>query len=356
MISNAFLFAALRFFSHPGVLAYDLNHPALRASVRERSMRGYRYGGRRRGLGFGAIGGRLPLILLILVGLAFYWFGNQKEGLVSGRRQMITMDLASEVRLGQEAYMQVLQSEPVLCSTGPGNCGSEDAGTVERVRQIGLRIATAAREWEAEGAPMTVLGETTGDLPAWGALADRFDWQFNIIQSDTPNAFALPGGYVAFYTGILPTAANDDGIAVIMGHEIGHALARHGAERMSQQQLVQFGQMAVGASVGDMPVEARRLIMGAIGAGAQAGVLLPFSRAHESEADIIGLELLVRACFDPREAPELWKRMGELGGGQRPPEILSTHPDPGARMAAFEAVMPQAIAVFEQRCGPLPMR
>jgi predicted Zn-dependent protease len=296
------------------------------------------------------------LILLILAGLAFYWFSNQKEGLVSGRRQMITMDLASEVRLGQEAYMQVLQTEPVLCSSGRGACPADDEQVVGRIRDIGSRIATAAREWESEGAPMTILGETQGELPSWGALADRFDWQFNVIQSDTPNAFALPGGYVAFYTGILPTAANDDGVAVIMGHEIGHALARHGAERMSQQQLVQFGQMAVGASVGDMPLEARRLVMGAIGAGAQAGVLLPFSRAHESEADLIGLELVVRACFDPREAPELWKRMAELGGGGRPPEVLSTHPDPGTRMAAFESVMPQAIAAYEQRCGPLPMR
>jgi predicted Zn-dependent protease len=200
---------------------------------------------------------------------------------------------------------------------------------------------------------MTVLGEAVGRLPSWGSLADKFDWQFNVIESDTPNAFALPGGYVAVYTGLLPVADNADGLAAVMGHEIGHALARHGAERMSQQQLMQFGQVAAGAMVGDMGYEAQRMIAGVFGMGAEVGLLLPFSRTHESEADMIGLELLVRACFDPREAPRLWERMAQLSGGDRPPAILSTHPDPEARARAFEKVMPTAIAVYEQRCGAL---
>lgn len=201
---------------------------------------------------------------------------------------------------------------------------------------------------------MTVLGNAEGKLPAWGSLADKFDWQFNVIASDTPNAFALPGGYVAVYTGLLPVVENPDGLAAVMGHEIGHALARHGAERMSQQQLVQFGQVAAGAVVGDMGYDAQRMVAGVFGMGAQVGVLLPFSRTHESEADMIGLELLVRACFDPREAPRLWERMAKLGDGSRPADILSTHPDPEARARAFEQVMPTAIAVYEAKCGRLP--
>ncbi len=300
----------------------------------------------------GGIGGRLPIILLIVGGLAVYWFSNQKTG-ITGRNQMITMGLEQEVKMGQDAYLQILQSEPVVCAQGARSCSVDDGENVRAIQEIGDRIAQAAIQWEQEGAPMTLQGDIDGGLPSWGTLADKFDWKFNLIRSDTPNAFCLPGGYVAFYEGILPTAANIDGVAVIMGHEIGHALARHGAERMSQQQLMQIGQVAVGASMGDMPVGTQRMIMGAMGAGAQMGVLLPFSRAHESEADMIGLELLVRACYDPREAPRLWERMGELGGGERPPPMLSTHPDPEARAKAFEAVMPAAIELYEQRCGAL---
>jgi predicted Zn-dependent protease len=200
---------------------------------------------------------------------------------------------------------------------------------------------------------MSVLGEEAGNLPGWGSLADKFDWQFVVIASDQVNAFALPGGYTAVYTGILPVAANENGLAAVMGHEIGHALARHGAERVSQQQVMQIGQLAAGAVFGDMGAGTQRAVMGAFGMGAQVGVLLPFSREHESEADMIGLELLVRACFDPREAPRLWQRMSQLGGGGGGSDMLSTHPDPAARAQAFEEVMPQAIAVYEKRCGPL---
>lgn len=307
------------------------------------------YSGRGRG-GLGSFGGRLPIILLIVIGIAVYWFSNQQEGLVTGRKQMITVSVDDEVRLGREAYLQLLQQEPILCSRGQ-SCTTEAGEVVGVIKQIGERIARAAEEWEAEGAPMTVLGETEGKLPKWGSLADKFDWQFNVIQSETPNAFALPGGYVAFYTGILPTAENVDGIAVIMGHEIGHALARHGAERMSQQQAMQFGQMAVAVAFGDQDYNTQRAVLGAFGMGAQVGVLLPFSRAHESEADIIGLELVVRACFDPREAPKLWERMAKLGGGERAPDILSTHPNPEARAKAFQDVMPTAVAEYERRCA-----
>ncbi len=308
---------------------------------------------RRRG-GLGAIGGRLPIILLIIGGLAVYWFSNQKTG-VTGRNQMITMGLEQEVKMGQDAYLQILSSreEPVVCGSQASSCSRDDNENVEIIQDIGRRIAEAAIEWEAEGAPMTLRGDVAGGLPSWGPLADKFDWQFNLIRSDTPNAFCLPGGYVAFYEGILPTAANVDGVAVIMGHEVGHALARHGAERMSQQQLMQIGQMAVGASLGDMGVQTQRAVMAAMGMGAQVGIMLPFSRSHESEADMIGLELLVRACYDPREAPRLWERMAQLGGGERPPPALSTHPDPEARAQAFVDVMPAAIALYEERCGAL---
>jgi metalloendopeptidase OMA1, mitochondrial len=313
-------------------------------------MRIPRYSGRSLGGGIlGLLGNRFGLILLIVAGMVIWWFSNQKEG-ITGRSQMITVGLDEEVNLGQQAYMQLLASEPVLCAGQAARCDAEAGQIVQLVEQIGRRLRDAAIEWEREGAPMTVLGEEGGGLPSWGSLADKFDWQFNVIGSDQVNAFALPGGYTAVYTGILPVAQNESGLAAVMGHEIGHALARHGAERMSQQQIMQMGQMAAGVVFGDMGIGAQRAVMGAFGMGAQVGVLLPFSRDHESEADMIGLELLVRACFDPREAPRLWERMAELGG-ERQPDMLSTHPNPAARAEAFERVMPRAIEVYEQRCG-----
>ncbi len=195
-------------------------------------------------------------------------------------------------------------------------------------------------------------------------VASEFDWTFNVIASQQPNAFCLPGGYVAVYTGILDVTGNGDGrvdlsdlddldkLAVVMGHEIGHALAHHGAKRMSNGQLVQLGTLAVGLGLGDMDASQQQMVRQALGMAAQGG-LMAFSRSHETDADMIGLELLVRACFDPREAPELWERMGKLGGGQRPPEWMSTHPASDTRAANFRKWMPGAIAAYEQRCGPL---
>lgn len=315
----------------------------------------YSRGRRRSGGLLGALGSRLPIIGLVIIGLAFYWFSNQKTG-IAGRKQMVTMSVEQEVALGDQSYMQILQSEPVLCGGRSASCGMNEKEVVQIIQKIGEDIAAAAIEWEAEGAPVLGLNKPAGNIPKWGTLADKFDWEFQVIASDTPNAFCLPGGKVAFYTGILSTAANKDGIATIMGHEIGHALARHGAERMSQAKIMQFGQMVVGASVGDMGAGAQRAVMGAFGMGADVSVMKPFSRAHESEADMIGLELLTRACYDPREAPLLWGRMAELGGGQRQSEILSTHPDPEKRAQAFIDVMPQYVALYEEKCGTLPAR
>jgi len=301
----------------------------------------------------GIIGGRGLVILVIIIALIVWWFSNQQTGL-TGRSQMITTSVEEENQMGLEAYMQILSEEPVLCARGATSCALEDNRDVQRVRAIGRRLQAAAAAWEADGAVMSVKGDTTGALPSWGGLTDSFDWQFNLIASDVPNAFALPGGFVAIYSGLLPVAANDDGLAAVMGHEIGHALARHGGERMSQQQIIGFGQLAVGLAFGDMGYYTQRMIMGAFGLGAELGVLKPFSRSHETEADLIGLELMVRACFDPRETPRLWRRMAGLGGADRPPEFLSTHPDPETRAEAFDELMPTAIAAYERSCGPLP--
>ncbi|MDQ2695036.1 MAG: M48 family metallopeptidase [Pseudomonadota bacterium] len=180
-----------------------------------------------------------------------------------------------------------------------------------------------------------------------------FQWEFNVIDAPQVNAFALPGGKVAVYTGLLPVAQNADGLAVVMGHEIAHAIARHGAERLAHEKLTQLGALAVGASLGEMSLENRRLVMAALGVGAQFGVLLPFSREHESEADYIGLLYMAKACFDPREAPRLWERMRAAGGGQAV-EFMSTHPSHETRIRQLNDWLPEALKVREEHCGPGP--
>lgn len=318
--------------------------------------------GRGRGGGPGGIigallGNRFGIILIAIAGLAFYWFSNQKEVPFTGRKQFNTIGIEEASQLGAQAYAQILQQEGgnVICAPGAGSCDMAGREVVSKVREIGERLEKAAIELEQEEQARGVK---------FTPVATAFDWTYNVIASDQPNAFCLPGGYVAVYTGILDITGNADGrvaledlndpdkLAVVMGHEIAHAMLHHGAERMSQQKVVQMGQMAVGLAIGDMDPTARQAVLGALGIAATGGVNA-FSRAHESEADMIGLKLLVRACYDPREAPELWERMGKIGGGQRPPPWLSTHPEPEARAKAFEAVMPQAIAEYEARCGRL---
>ncbi|MGF1547621.1 MAG: M48 family metallopeptidase [Thiotrichales bacterium] len=261
-------------------------------------------------------------ILLFAGYFAYYYFSHQEEVPLTGRSQLVDMNRQEEMQLGLRSYQEILRESKVVKS------GRE----VEQVREIGERLAAAAK----------------ADDPG-------FDWDFNLIASDQVNAFCLPGGKVAVYTGLLPVAKNEDGLAVVMGHEIAHAIARHGAERMAHQKLVQFGTLAAGAMIGDMDIGMQRAVMGALGVGSRYGVLLPFSRQHESEADYIGLLYMARACYDPREAPELWARMNEKSGGNAA-EFASTHPSPVTRIAQFKTWMPEALKEYEKHCGMLPTR
>jgi predicted Zn-dependent protease len=147
-------------------------------------------------------------------------------------------------------------------------------------------------------------------------------------------------------------------MAVVMGHEIAHALLRHGSQRMAQQKIVQAGQMAAGVAIGNMDPGQQQMLMAALGAGAQYGLVLPYGRKHETQADEVGLMLAAAACYDPREAIPLWQRMAELNGGQRPPEFASTHPDPANRMQRLGELMPRAMGYYGKYCGakPLPAR
>ncbi len=263
--------------------------------------------------------GGLRLWPIVLFGIFFvyYYFSHQETVSITGRKQLVDMTPKQEATLGLQSYQQILSKSQVV----------REGEVVDLVRDIGRRIAA-------------VVDDDPG-----------FQWEYNVIQSDQANAFALPGGKVAVYTGILPIVENVDGLSAVMGHEIAHAIARHGAERMAYQKLMQFGTMAAGMAVGSMDVQTQRMVMGALGVGAQYGVLLPFSRDHESEADYMGLIYLARACFDPTEAPRLWQRMGKAGGGKAPSEFMSTHPSHETRIRQFKEWMPQALKIRQQNCG-----
>lgn len=212
---------------------------------------------------------------------------------------------------------------------------SEDEAATAMVRRVGMRIAHAAESFLRE----------SGDPQR----ADSFKWEFNLIRDDkTANAWVLPGGKAAVYTGILKYTQNETGLAVVLGHEVAHALADHGNERMSEGLLAQLGGMALAVAVSQEPAATQQLFMGAFGVGANVGVLLPFSRIQESEADRIGLVLMAMAGYDPREAVPFWERMNSGEKGARPPELLSTHPAPTTRIKEIQQHLPEALAYYEK--------
>jgi len=257
----------------------------------------------------------LPILLFAIYGV-YYFFSNREVVPLTGRKQLVDMSRDQESALGLQSYRQILRQERVVT----------DGKNAQLVKEIGRRISAVAED-------------------------PGFQWDYNLIDSPQVNAFCLPGGKVAVYTGILPVAKNDDGLAVIMGHEIAHAIARHCAERMAHQKLVQIGTMAAGVAISDMEPGQKRAVMGALGVGAQFGVLLPFSREHESEADYMGLIYVARACFDPTEAPKLWERMGQASGGRGPSQFMSTHPSHETRIRQFQQWMPEALKIKQEKCG-----
>lgn len=230
----------------------------------------------------------------------------------TGRRQFIAISEQEEAQLGRQAYQEVLAQERI----------STDPAEVEPVRRVGARLAAVAAR-------------------------PNFQWEFNVIVDDkTVNAWCLPGGKIAFYTGIFPVIRDEAGMAFVMGHEIAHALLRHGAERMSEGLLVGGVGALLGATLGRRDEETRKGVLAAYGVIAQVGFVLPHSRAHETEADREGLKLMARAGYDPRQAVEVWRRMQKVAAGG-PPEFLSTHPSHETRIEDLERHMPEALALYE---------
>ena len=180
-------------------------------------------------------------------------------------------------------------------------------------------------------------------------MSDRvagYKWEFNLVNEKEANAWCMPGGKVVVYTGILPITKDETGLAFVMGHEIAHAVAKHGNERMSQMLLAQTGSLALDVALAQKPAETRQMYQTAYAIGAQYGALLPFSRTHESEADKLGMVFMAMAGYDPRQAPEVWKRMAAMGGS-KPPEFMSTHPSDSRRMSDMKKFMAEAMKYYK---------
>ncbi|MEM1135316.1 MAG: M48 family metallopeptidase [Bacteroidota bacterium] len=243
---------------------------------------------------------------------------------VTGRSQLALIPNSELLPMSFQNYGEVLKENKL----------SNNQEQVAMIKRVGKRIQTAVEKYMQ-------------DIGAASQLAG-FNWEFNLIEDDnTINAWCMPGGKVAFYTGILPICKDETGVAVVMGHEIAHAIANHGGERMSQGLLQQLGMSSLSVALGQNPSLTNNLLLQSVGVGSQIG-MLSFSRQHESEADKIGLIFSSMAGYDPREAPKFWERMKAASGGQAPPEFLSTHPSSDRRIKDLTEQMPEAIKIYEQ--------
>lgn len=260
------------------------------------------------------------VIALLIGGLLMYACATVP---VTGRNQLSLISNAELMPMAYEQYRQVIAKGPL----------STNAQQTAMIKRVGVNIQKAVEQYMADKNLSSQL--------------DGFAWEFNLIDDPTVNAWCMPGGKVAFYTGILPICKDELGVAVVMGHEVAHAIANHGRERMSQQMFAQFGLSTLGALMGQNPTAGNELLMQAIGAGTNIG-MLKFSRQHESEADKMGLIFMAMAGYDPNEAPKFWERMSALSGGQAPPEFLSTHPSHETRVRDLNSWIPEAMQYYKK--------
>ena len=268
------------------------------------------------------ISNHLALILSLLI--IFSFLMACAEVPITHRHSLQLLPDSELATLSLQEYDKVLKDSKL----------STDRQQVEMVRRVGFKIAGAAELFLIEAGKKSQI--------------KNLNWEFNLIEDDkTVNAWVMPGGKAAVYTGILKYTRDETGLAVVLGHEVGHAIAGHGNERMSQGLLAQMGSVALSVALAQNSPATRDLFMQAYGAGASVGLLLPYSRLQESEADRIGLTLMARAGYDPRQAVPFWERMSKQEGKSRPPEFLSTHPAPESRIADIKKYIPEAMAYYK---------
>lgn len=250
---------------------------------------------------------------------------------ITGRSQLMLVNSKELLPMSFSSYKEVLDTSKVL----------RNGSQVDMVKRVGLRIKKSVEDY--------LIANN------YSQAIDGFQWEFNVIDNKAVNAWCMPGGKVVFYTGILPLCRDETGIAVVMGHEVSHAIASHGAERMSQGLLTQgvltAGQVGLGVAMANKPQQTQNIWMGLFGiaapAAANVGYILPNSRSQESEADRLGLTFMAMAGYDPRVAIDFWKRMAEVGG-QKPPQWLSTHPADNTRVSNLQKLMPDALAIYQK--------
>lgn len=263
-----------------------------------------------------------PIAIALAIGLYQYFGAEKVTNPETGRSARVALSSEQEESLGLQSYREVIaQSEVVR--------GGPEHDLVERVAQ---RLAAAT-----------------------GSAGRGFNWQVTLVRGPQANAFCLPGGKIVVYTGILPLTQTEDGLAAVMGHEMAHAIARHGSQRLLRTSVAQTVLAGAQFSLSDLEPQQRYAVMAALGAGAQYGLLLPFSRNHETEADEMGLIYMVRAGYNPQEAVAFWKRMQTAGGGgtgRQPPEFVSTHPSHETRIQHLRAFLPKAIEAAQDRGNP----
>ncbi len=242
---------------------------------------------------------------------------------LTGRKQVIAVPSSEIIPLAEENYTKIINEEGL----------SKNASYQATVKRVGARLSAAVERFLNEKG----LSERV----------EGYEWEFKVLASDQVNAWCMPGGKIGFYEGIMPVCQDENGVAVVMSHEIAHAIALHSNERMSQQLMINLGGVALSEALKTKSETTQNLSMIAFGLGSQVGVLLPYSRLHESEADELGLYFMAMAGYDPREAPVFWERMSAEGGA-RPPEFLSTHPNPEARIRNLKKKMDKAMAYYNK--------
>jgi predicted Zn-dependent protease len=260
------------------------------------------------------------IVYLLLTALLFT---GCALNLLTGRKQLSLVQ-ESELQLVATSQYKTFLSENKVLNSGT----SREAATVDRV---GARIAEAITKYF--------------DSQGQSSLLEGYVWEFNTVESKEINAWCMPGGKVVVYTGLLPVTQNEAALAIVMGHEIAHSVAKHGNERMSQALVQQMGGMALGMALAQKPQETQDLFMMTYGIGSEVGAILPWSRQQETEADHYGLIFSAMAGYDPREAIPFWQRMSTAGNGNSP-EFLSTHPSDATRLRKLEQFMPEALKYY----------
>ena len=243
---------------------------------------------------------------------------------ITGRSQLNLIPASTMNSMSFDQYGQFMKSNKL----------SQNTSQTQMVKRVGLKIQKAVESFYAAQGMSSKLSD--------------YKWEFNLVESEDINAWCMPGGKVVVYTGILPIAGGETGLAVVMGHEIAHAIAEHGNERMSQGLIAQMGGMALSTAMKEQPETTRQLWMTAFGVGAQYGMMLPYSRIQENEADRLGLVFMAMAGYDPREAVGFWQRMSQEKKGGAPPEFLSTHPSDETRIAKIKEALPEALGYYKK--------